>query len=114
MLRLCRSAFTGVPMSPFRSLSCITVLIPLLAACASPSPEFFGSVKSEVMVEGRAYTVFRDENRVQVIRHGYAGPRDRRDIPGQMILAVEQATGCRAVIESFQGDSGERRGRIAC
>ena len=51
---------------------------------------------------------------MQVIRHGYASPRDRRAIPEQTLRAVEDATGCRAVIDSFQGDSGERRGRIAC
>lgn len=86
----------------------------LLAACASPSPEFFGANRAEVTVDGRAFTVLRRESRVQVIRHGYASPRDRRAIPEQMLRAVEDATGCRAVIDSFQGDSGERRGRIAC
>lgn len=84
------------------------------AACASPSPEFFGASKTEVTVDGRAFTVFRQENRVQVIRHGYAGMAERRAIPEQMLRAVEQATGCKAVAESLQGDSGERRGRIAC
>lgn len=86
----------------------------LLSACDSPSPEFFGATKTAVTIDGRAFTVFRDGNRVQVIRHGYAGPRERRAIPGQMLRAVEQATGCRAQSESFQGDSGERRGRITC
>ncbi|MBD1203667.1 MAG: hypothetical protein H9533_05975 [Rhodobacteraceae bacterium] len=96
------------------SLPRVLPLLLLLTACASPSPEFFGATGTEVTVDGRAFTVLRRESRVQVIRHGYAGPRERRAIPEQMLRAVEQATGCPARIESFQGDSGERRGRIAC
>lgn len=87
----------------------------LLAACtASPSPAFFGSTPQTTTVAGRSFTVFRDENRVQVIRHGWASPRDRQTIPEQMLLAVAQATGCKPIAQSFQGDSGERRGRITC
>lgn len=89
-------------------------LVLFLAACASPSPEFFGATKTNTIIDGRAFTVFRRDSRVQVIRHGYAGLAEQRAIPEQMLRAVEQATGCKAVVESFQGDSGERRGRIAC
>lgn len=91
-----------------------TFIFLLLCGCASPSPEFFGATKTEVTVEGRAFTVFRNDRRVQVIRHGYAGTAARREIPAQMMLAVAQATGCRPISESFVGDSGERRGRISC
>ncbi len=86
----------------------------LLCACASPSPQFFGAVRSDVTVDGRSFTVFREDTRVQVIRHGYAHAAARRDIPAQMLRAVAQATGCTPIETSFQGDSGERRGRIRC
>lgn len=86
----------------------------LLAACASPAPQFFDARRSDVVVEGRSYTVFREGNRAQVIRLGYATPSQRKDIPAQMMRAVALATGCTPVPESFQGDSGERRGRITC
>jgi hypothetical protein len=86
----------------------------LLCACASPSPQFFGAVRSDVTVDGRSFTVFREDTRVQVIRHGYARAAPRRDIPAQMLRAVAQATGCTPIKTSFQGDSGERRGRIRC
>lgn len=86
----------------------------LLAACASPAPEFFGAARTEVTVEGRSFTIFREKNRVQVIRHGHAGPAERRAIPDLMLVAVHRATGCMPVASSFQGDSGERRGRISC
>jgi hypothetical protein len=86
----------------------------LLAACASPSPQFFDARRSDVVVEGRSYAVFRDGNRAQVIRLGYASPAERRAIPDQMLRAVALATGCSAVASSFTGDSGERRGRLTC
>jgi hypothetical protein len=90
------------------------VALLLLAACASPSPQFFDAQRSDVTVQGRSFTVFRDANRVQVIRLGYATPAQRRDIPAQMLQAVTLATGCTPIAASFQGDSGERRGRISC
>lgn len=87
----------------------------LLAACAaSPSPRFLDAQRHDVVVAGRSYTVFRDGNRVQVIRLGYATPAQRKEIPAQMLHAVALATGCTPVATSFQGDSGERRGRITC
>lgn len=93
---------------------CLAALI-LLAACgASPAPAFFGATRHDVQIDGRAFTVFRKENRVEVIRLGYARPAERAAIPEQMLRAVAKATGCTPVEASFQGDSGERRGRIRC
>lgn len=91
-------------------------LLPVLALCAcnSPSPQFFGATRAEVTIDSRNFTVIRKDSQVQVIRHGYAGPAARRDIPAQMLLAVAEATGCTPIDSSFQGDSGERRGRIKC
>ncbi|NBE06267.1 hypothetical protein [Paragemmobacter ruber] len=92
----------------------ILPLLALLAACASPSPPFFGAARHEVTVDGRRFTVFHEASRAQVIRHGYASASARADIPALMLRAVALATGCTPVAESFQGDSGERRGRIRC
>lgn len=86
----------------------------LLAACASPSPQFHGASRSDVVIDGRSFAVFRQSNRAQVIRLGYATPAQRRDIPDQMLRAVSVATGCTPIASSFEGDSGERRGRIRC
>ena len=92
----------------------LAALLLLTACTASPSPRFFDAQRSDVVVEGRSYTVFREGNRAQVIRLGYATPAQRKDIPAQMMRAVALATGCTPVATSFQGDSGERRGRITC
>jgi hypothetical protein len=86
----------------------------LLAACASPSPQFFGAARQDITIDGRRFTVLRADSRVQVIRHGHADRNARADIPDQMLRAVAQATGCTPIATSFQGDSGERRGRIRC
>jgi hypothetical protein len=86
----------------------------LLCACASPSPQFFNASRQDIVIDGRSFTVFRKDTRVQVIRHGYARSDERPDIPAQMLRAVAQATGCTPIETSFQGDSGERRGRIRC
>lgn len=86
----------------------------LLAACASPSPRFMNATRNDVVIEGRSYSVFRDGNRAQVIRLGYASLAERQDIPDQMLRAVALATGCTPVAASFTGDSGERSGRITC
>lgn len=108
-------SFPGKQVAPMPPIlpPCLAALA-VLVTCASPAPEFFGAARSDITLDGRAFTVFRDGNRVQVIRHGYAGMAERREIPARMLRAVEQATGCRALPESFVGDSGERRGRIAC
>lgn len=86
----------------------------LLCACASPSPQFLNASRQDVVIDGRRFTVFRKDTRVQVIRHGYARSDERPDIPAQMLRAAAQATGCTPIETSFQGDSGERRGRIRC
>ena len=92
----------------------LAALLLLTACTASPAPRFFDAQRSDVVVEGRSYAVFRQGNRAQVIRLGYATPAQRKDIPEQMLRAVALATGCTPVATSFQGDSGERRGRITC
>lgn len=86
----------------------------LLAACASPAPAFMAATRTDVVVDGRSFAVFREGNRAQVIRLGHATPQQRPAIPGQMLRAVALATGCTPLAASFDGDSGERSGRITC
>jgi hypothetical protein len=102
-----------MPRQPLPLLA-LPALLALLVGCASPSPAFFGAARNEVTVDGRRFTVFHEGSRAQVIRHGYAPAAARAEIPAQMLRAVALATGCTPVTESFQGDSGERRGRIRC
>lgn len=91
------------------------LLFLLLAACgASPAPEFFGASRRDVTVDGRAYTLFFTEKRVEVIRLGHARRGEHRAIRAAMVGLIEPTTGCRLIEASLQGDSGEMRGSIRC
>lgn len=92
-------------------------LLPLLAvaACtASPAPEFFGARKVEVTRNGRAYSVWFTDKRVEVVRHGYARNGEHEGIRSTMIALIPEVTGCKVNERSLTGDSGEMRGSIRC
>ena len=71
-------------------------------------------VSLDVTRDGRQYTVFYTEKRVEVIRLGYAGRGDHEAIRATMIGLIPQVTGCILNDRSLQGDSGEMRGSIRC
>lgn len=84
-----------------------------LAACgAQPAPEFFGAERVEVVRAGRSYVLYRKDDRVEVIRLGYARPGEHHAIRATMIALVPEVTGCRLSSYFSQGDSGEMRGRL--
>ena len=92
-------------------------LIPLilLAGCgAQPAPEFFGATRADVTRDGRQYTVFYTDKRVEVIRLGYAARGEHQGIRATMIDLIPQVTDCKLSEKSLQGDSGEMRGSIRC
>ncbi len=90
-------------------------LILLLSACgAQPAPEFFNATRNDVTRDGRNYTVFHTENRVEIIRLGYAGRGEHQAIRATMIALIPEVTGCTLNDRSLQGDSGEMRGSIRC
>ena len=92
----------------------IMILLLLLAACeASPAWQMTGGTQQEVTLQGWRFTVWRKEDRFEVIRHGYAQRSEQAALPELMLQAVVQATGCKPRVDS--GDSGEIRGRLtAC
>ncbi|MFP1643946.1 YajG family lipoprotein [Pontitalea aquivivens] len=94
----------------------------MLAACASPAPQFFGAARHDVVLEGYRFTVFLKDDRAEVIRHGYL-TRARRDaVPALMIRAAEQVSGCHVAgpaggrfrSPSLPGDTGEARFDLDC
>lgn len=86
----------------------------LTACAASPAPEFFGAKRVAVTREGRSYTVWHTEKRVEVVRHGYAKPGEHQAIRATMIALIPEVTGCKIYEKSLQGDSGEMRGSLRC
>jgi hypothetical protein len=93
-------------------------IIVLLAACASPAPEMFGAARSAVTLQGIEFIVFQKDDRVEVVRMGYLTRAQRAPVPGLMIQAAEQATGCRvrpsSVRTGLPGDTGEARMQVDC
>lgn len=89
-------------------------LLFLIACGAQPAPEFFNAKRADVMRDGRQYTVFYTENRVEVIRLGYAKRGEHQVIRATMITLIPEVTGCKLNERSLQGDSGEMRGSIRC
>ena len=89
--------------------------IALLSACgAQPAPEFFAAKRVDVTRDGRSYTVFHTDKRVEVIRLGYGGRGQHPAIRATMIALIPEVTGCKLNEASLQGDSGEMRGNIRC
>ena len=93
----------------------IMLILLFLAACgAQPAPEFFAAQRAEVTRNGRQYAVFFTENRVEVIRLGYAARGEHQAIRAEMIALIPEVTGCTLLPASLKGDSGEMRGSIRC
>lgn len=93
----------------------LILLVFLLSACAAyPAPEFFGAKRVDVVRDGRSYTVWFTDKRVEVVRHGYAGRGEHQAIRATMIALVPEVTGCDLYEKSLTGDSGEMRGSIRC
>ncbi|MDE3121758.1 MAG: hypothetical protein KGK00_08285 [Paracoccaceae bacterium] len=90
------------------------ILCLLLAGCDSPAPAMFGAHVVHVTREGRAYSVYRRGDWVEVIRFGWADRRDRAAIRQQMVALIPEVTGCIATQRSLRGDSGEIRARLRC
>jgi hypothetical protein len=98
----------------------IKSLVPLmmLAACASPAPQYFGATRSEVVKGGITFVVFQKEDQAEVVRMGYLTRAQRAPVPDLMVQAAEQATGCKVVpgsmVTGLPGDTGEARFRLSC
>lgn len=91
------------------------ILLIFLAACgASPATEFFGADRTDITVNGRDYTVYQKDERIEVIRLGYAKRGEHQEIRATMIEIIPQVTGCKLRENTLQGDSGEMRGSLSC
>lgn len=93
----------------------ILPLLLCLAACgAQPTPALFGGTRTDVVRDGRSYTVWQKDNLVEVIRLGWAAPGEHAAIRETMIALIPEVTGCRPLASSLRGDSGEMRARLTC
>lgn len=93
-------------------------LLTLISACASPAPGFIGAERRDVTVDGIRFAVFQRESEAEVIRLGYLTRKERAPVPGLMMQAAGQATGCTPIPDSMvtkiPGDTGEARISLRC
>lgn len=97
----------------------LLLLLPLLlAACATPSPQYLGVPARSVVLDGREYRVFLRRSgatgHAQVVRIGWAPRRDHAAILEAMVLAAEQVSGCTAARAGITGDSGVMNMVLRC
>lgn len=90
----------------------------LLAACATPAPQFFGAERHEVTRGGVRFVIFHSGSDAEVVRLGYLTRAERADVPRLMEEAAAEATGCRVIRNSMKtripGDTGEARFALDC
>lgn len=92
----------------------LTTLVVMIAACASPSPAFFGAQKTEVTRDGMRFAVFQKGETAQAIRLGYANRAARRDMAMRLAVVMEEVTGCKIRQSTLAGDTTELRAKLTC
>ncbi|MGL4310466.1 MAG: hypothetical protein ACRCSU_08255 [Paracoccaceae bacterium] len=86
----------------------------LLTACASPAPEFMGAQEIRITRGGRDFAVFRQGNRAEAIRLGYATLPERQGMVAMLVSVMAEATGCTPIPGTVEGDTSEIRARLRC
>lgn len=92
----------------------LLVALLALAACDSPSPMLGRAEPTRLTVDGHDITVWRADDRVEAIRHGFVRRDRMADLRGTMMQAMRQATGCDLRKDSVEGDIGVLRARLDC
>jgi len=95
-----------------RLLSSLALCV--LFGCDSPSPGLNRGEQFMIQIDGTRFTVWKDQDKVEVIRHGFARHSDQSRLKGMMAQAAETATGCALHPHSIEGDTGVLRARLAC
>lgn len=90
------------------------LLLLALAACDSPSPLMQGGTRYEQTLDGYRFTIWRKDNRVEIIRHGYAPRAHQTGLKDSMASATTRATGCTLIPSSIEGDTGVLRAQLTC
>ena len=95
-----------------RVLSCLFLCS--LAACDSPSPAVRWDAHYETRLAGVSFSIWQRDDRIEIIRHGFARPSEQARLKGLMIKAAETSTGCALRQNSIDGDTGVLRARLEC
>lgn len=86
----------------------------LIAACASPAPEFFGAKETRITRDGIRFAVFQRGNRAEAIRLDRISGTRHREMPVLLVSVMEEVTGCRVIRSTLAGDTAEIRATLRC
>jgi hypothetical protein len=86
----------------------------ILAGCDSPSPMLGRAEPTRLTVDGHDITVWRSDDRVEAIRHGFARRSEMSGLRATLMQAMRQATGCDLRKDSVEGDIGVLRAKLDC
>lgn len=90
------------------------LLLLLLGACVSASPEFRGVSPVLVHRGGFDIQVWRRGDRAQAIRMGYANRSAQAILREHMLAAIEDATLCEIDMSRVEGDTGVLTAGLKC
>jgi hypothetical protein len=88
--------------------------VALLAACNTPSPEFWGAERFDTSVSGIDFRVFIAGDRVQFIRTSTSFAVSEADMRRLGAEAVEKVSNCEALPHTLVGDAVIVSGFLAC
>ena len=96
-----------------QALVFLSVLL-ALTACDSPTPGMARGEKTEVTIDGSRFSVYRIDDRVEVIRTSREWRPDWAVAQAKAQMAIRQATGCKVRGNSFHGDPALAKARLNC
>lgn len=73
-----------------------------------------GAERTEVRRGNLTYTIFREDDRFQVIRTGRVSMRELDAAKAEMVRVVTDSTRCEVDRDSVTGDAADLRGRLHC
>ena len=94
-------------------LAFAAIFLPL-AACDSPTPGMARAERTVVAVDGSRFSVYRRDDRVELIRTSREWRPDWVEAQAKVEMAIRQATGCKLRGNTFTGDPAMARARLNC
>lgn len=93
---------------------CGAIVVVTLTGCNTPSPAFLGEEVATVTIEGSTFAVRQSGARAELIRTNQEAVFSLRQIIPRASKAVQVATGCDPLPETWTGDQAVMRVDIDC
>lgn len=90
------------------------IVVLLLTACASSHPTFMGVEKQVIEVQGSVFQIRIKGNFAEAIRTNFERIPKIGDTFPKAKIAMEQASGCKVVKDSIQGDPAWMIAKLDC